>query len=416
MTRSRRHARGWAALPAAGLALACVLAPAAAYEPDSVEMSSDQDDAPVVEPGVHHLEYPAGDAPPQFLAVDRTIDGSTLWVGETVISDKVADNEQFSYYPVSEEGTSCGNEGAVEGSSYFGHEFNTGVTLSGPECADEDRIWFQHYLPSNPDSDYSDEGGRLVVWEEPPADPSSLPPPATRVTWSGQDQPAEGNVDLASSFEDAPELVDGRWDVKVMPGRTELFRVPLDWNQHVEVSLRMNQGANGEITSVEPKLITPLGGYAPWGVPVKGKGANAEEPPDGSGVTLYVDGDTGGAASPSITYRNREAGSDNPAAFPGMYYVQLQLGKADAPKSGVEMTMTVEVVTDKEPTSPYTTEGEPAPDVGGHLKEEEQSADGGGSSETVRWGVVSGLLGGSAVLTVLGFVSLGRYRRTRGTS
>ena len=130
----------------------------------------------------------------------------------------------------------------------------------------------------------------------------------------------------------------------------------------------------------------------------------------------------GGTVSPTITWRNREKPSSNPAAFPGNYYVLLKMGTKDAPKKGADITVGVHVVTDKEPTSPYAEEGDPVPDISGKTKpaddtqggDSTESASGSSDGGSTPWGAVTALFGGSAVMAAAGAVSLGRIPQAAG--
>ncbi len=99
------------------------------------------------------------------------------------------------------------------------------------------------------------------------------------------------------------------------------------------------------------------------------------------------------------------------------------MGTKDAPKKGADVTVGVNVVTDKEPTSPYAEEGDPVPDISGKTKpaddttggdDSRESASGSSDGGSTPWGAVTALFGGSAVMAAAGAVSLGRYRRLLG--
>ena len=132
----------------------------------------------------------------------------------------------------------------------------------------------------------------------------------------------------------------------------------------------------------------------------------------------------GGVASPTITWRNREKPTSNPAAFPGTYYVMLKMGTKDAPKKGADVTLGVNVITDKAADSPYAEDPAPLPDISGKEPvptdddrrrpptiSRRAAARRGGSTP---WGAVIALFGGSAVMAAAGAFSLTRYRKVLG--
>ena len=185
-----------------------------------------------------------------------------------------------------------------------------------------------------------------MVWEEPPVeDASLLPPPSTTQSWDGSVMPAKGEAKLGTSYADAPDLTGGRYEAHVDPGVPALFAVPLDWGQHVEVSMQYKGAEYKDYVPIEAVLVTPLGGEAEW--------AKTDGGPTFPDVNLKYPSMDGGVASPTITWRNREKPTSNPAAFPGTYYVMLKMGTKDAPKKGADVTMGVNVITDKAADSPY---------------------------------------------------------------
>lgn len=370
--------------------------------------------ATVVEPGLHPFTAPAN-GQEGYLAVERTIDNSTIWLGETLFSPKPVDNRYFVRATSEELGESCG--GWPVESTYYFHEYLGGGGFGSESCRNSDRVTFIHNGPTS--GNISDAVGQLVVWEEPPVtDRSILPPPAMTSRWSAKAPPAKGSTDLGTDFASAPEMVDGRWDVHVNPGEPALFKVPLDWNQHMQVHLTYDGVATEDSVPIEPVLISPVGATSYWGKHTAGKNVKA---PDFDDLNLAYSGeDGGGAVSPSITWRNREVDGIT-AAFPGNYYVMLRMNRENTsekalPKSGADITVAVKVITDKSPSSPYSQDPDPIPDLSGEDaadEETEAKVSDASSSESTPWGTVGGLFGGSAVMAAAGFVALAKHRRSR---
>lgn len=409
MTRSRR----WALPAALGLASACLLAPAAAYSPaadEPIKLATEDEEPPTVEPGLHQVELPSG-SESQFLRVRREIPGSTIWVGQALVSEGV----ENGYVGLSvRDGSDQCPYVDFDGSDYEGHKLVTGGINVAPRCSSGNTV----DISQQPTSGFP-LGGQLadlVVWEEPPVENRSvLPPPATQIAWDDEGVPAEGETELGGTYADAPELADGKYDVHVDPAEPALFRVELDWNQHLQLGFSITGKPAGSAL-LTPVLINPVGAESEWATVTDG-------PTLTSVMTTYPNSEAG-VASPSITWRNRESRGVT-AAFPGTYYVSLKLGEKDAPPSGADLSLSVKVITDKEPQSPYTAEYRDsaeavATDIGGHTESPEAESDSdssessgsAGDSGSTPWGAVGGLFAGAVVMALAGGFSWTRYRRS----
>lgn len=415
MIRSRRLA----APAVVGFAAVCLLTPAVAHDAAPAaeqvtlaESLSAADENPL-DSGVYDIHLPEeGDE--GWVAVKREQKGSTIWLAESLASPELRNNRYMSLRQMADgTGSDCGEDSVnFEGDDYRQHQFMSAILRSEGECATSDSVYYSHDAPSG--FEHSEQVTTMAVWEEPPVeDVSLLPPPSLEQKWTGKTDslPEKGDANLGATFAEAPDLTGGRWNAHVDPGKVALFRVPLDWNQHLELGMKYDGEGQDEFVSIEPVLITPLGGISEWGEMQNGAG----DAPSFADLNLKYPTMPAGAVSPSITWRNREADGVT-AAFPGTYYVMIKMGAADAPKQGVDFTMGVNVVTDKAAASPYAEEGDPVPDVGGHSEEEETGDEGeekasGGSGDKTPWGAVSALFGGSAVMAAVGALALGRYRR-----
>ena len=424
MTSTRR-----AALPAAAtLAVACLLAPAMAVESpaadEEITFGTSEADAPVVAPGRYEFRMPEAESE-NFLAVERKIPRSTIWVAQTLVSSGTKNG--YLYYDATgaDSQNRCSDDaGSFEGDDYIGHQFMTGILQIGKgPCLKEDKVdlSYRPYASGDDSKVPSGEKGQIVVWEEPPVeDASLLPPPSTTQSWDGSVMPAKGEAELGTSYADAPDLTGGRYEAHIDPGVPALFAVPLDWGQHVEVSMQYKGTEYKDYVPIEAVLVTPLGGEAEW--------AKTEGGPTFADVNLKYPSMDGGVTSPTITWRNREKPASNPAAFPGTYFVMLKIGTKDAPARGADVTLGVNVITDQAADSPSASEPAPPPDIrgraaaptddGGEGKEGGQggneSASSSSSGGATPWGTVTALFGGAAVMAAAGAFSLSRYRRVRG--
>lgn len=418
MTRSRRLGAATASgFAASSLFAAALFAPASAYDDgdgpadEQVTMTDSEQSAPEVEPGRYRLQLPDATMSSAFFTVPRTEKGSTIWVGESTFADKPTDDTYYLFPTDPETGTDCGDAVSVE--SYIRlHDLVAGSVRSGQNCRKADRVAFRHQ--SADAAKFGNAATTLVVWEEPPVtDASILPPPSITQKWTGAEPPSKGTVELGSTFEDAPELVEGRWQVHVDPGRAALFKVPLDWGQHMELALTFEGETTPKSVRVEPILINPVGGFSDWGEAVDSKKADA---PHFQDIDLAYDLD-GGVVSPSITWRNREKDGVT-AAFPGDYYVLLRLAKQDVRKQGADIIISNTVITDKDAASPYASSADPIPALDGSDKasdegDEKKESASDSSADKTPWPAVGGLFGGSALAAVAGFVALAKHRRSR---
>ncbi|MGZ8745403.1 MAG: hypothetical protein ACXWXO_21010, partial [Nocardioides sp.] len=176
MTSKRR-----AALPvAATLAVACLMAPAMAVDSpaadEEITFGGSAAAAPVVEPGRYKFTMPEVDSE-SFLAVERKIPRSTIWVGQTLVSSGTKNG--YLYYDATggDSQNRCSDDaGSFEGDDYIGHQFMTGILQIGKgPCLKEERVdlGYRPYASGDDSKVPSGEKGQLVVWEEPPVEDAS---------------------------------------------------------------------------------------------------------------------------------------------------------------------------------------------------------------------------------------------------
>ncbi len=322
---------------------------AAVAEPaGSITLAGERSSATVVGTGLHEADI----AVDGWFQVERELKHSTLWVGESIIAPSPTTPEYYLTM-TNRSGEDCKGAGdGTVGEYLFDHELRGGTVSSG-RCSG-DTVWVGHAFGTTPD--YGDRLASVAIWEEPPVW-DDLPEPGMSVAWNGAALDSRGGAELGTSFAEAPELVGGTWNVTLYAGKPAVLKVPLDWNQHVQVSMELFGPEIGELAQVTPRLYNPLGGRVDWATPVAS--ASGTQPPERSSLPLNISGYTGGAVSPSIRYRNREEGSA--AAFAGDYYVSLEVEDNTAMPEGSEVTVSVRVVTDGPIASPYKQEPEPLP-------------------------------------------------------
>ena len=131
MTSTRRSA-----LPvAASLAVACLVAPATAVAGpaahEEITFGSSEADAPVVAPGRYEFTMPEAESE-NFLAVERKVPRSTIWVGQTLVSSGTRNGSLYYDATGADSRNRCSDDtGSFAGDDYIGHQFMTGILRIG---------------------------------------------------------------------------------------------------------------------------------------------------------------------------------------------------------------------------------------------------------------------------------------------
>lgn len=402
------------AVCAGALLLAPTTVAAGGLAQEPVVVSSERGSAPVVEPGAHLLDL----RDDGWLEVRRDSPDATVWVGESVVTPRANNGEHRISVRDDDGDCSWTDEG------WMGEEA-VQVQLRGGGNATDDcagkSVWVKHELL--PSANYVDTPLTLAVWEEPPATVEGLPDPSTEVAWNGSALDVEVvDAELGDGFAAAPDLDEGRYLVRSAVEAPNLFAVDLDWGQHLQVEMSHEEGHTEDAPLVRPRLINPLGITTPWATTLTSQ--SGTPPPDPFLLSSPGTAKRGGVVSPTIRWRNREE-PDNAAAFPGRYYVALDMEDdgRHPDSTGTEFQLTVRVIDDEEPVSPYDEEPSALPDLAADLTaddgepaESSPSTSRDGAAGTTQdddrpWPVVIGLLAGSLVLAAAGALLLGRWRR-----
>ncbi|WP_110207187.1 hypothetical protein [Nocardioides daejeonensis] len=373
---------------------------------EPIPVAAARAEAATATPGLHLLSLP-GDG---WLRVERD-PGSTVWVGESVVTARPNNGEyRLSFHDTDHD---CSWTGPDSVGEYLAQvRLRTGGTASGTCSGDE--LWVRHRLSRF--AQYADTPVTVAVWEEPAPTSKELPGPSRTVAWDGSGVDEVGSVLLGATFAEAPEL-EGRYTVSVAPGVPALFAVPLDWGQHVQVELSLPDGNTEKAPAVTPRLINPLGMTATWADSTASRSGTAA--PERSALSVLTGvASRAGVVSPTIRWRNRDAPA-NAAAFPGRYYVALDM-EVDGPEAesaGATFEVAVKVVTDEEAEAPYA-DAPPLPDLREELTVADERAAVSEKASTSAsaqgdrpWPAAVGLLTGSAVCALAGALLLGRWRR-----
>jgi hypothetical protein len=355
--------------------------------------------------GLYTLPVADGSAE-QYVEVQRTVPGSTLWYGaSSLVPHSTRTTSPTLVLESSPDGT---GDGCVDYESLSTSVSEGGIasrlfsTDHSAACRRADSVVLRTAQGDMPPGDF-----QLVVWEEPPVtNAETLPEKSLSVTWNPGGAAAEPvPVEPGRTFGDAPEVDDGSYEVHVDPGEPALLPIPLTWGQHAQVEASSSTRVPG-YASVAARWFTPLGGTL-------GDTAVSGGPGDRE-ITLDGSGDPAAWVTPTVAWRNREGPADQaPAAFVGSYYLAIDTAAGDLPPEGVDLTLTVARVTDYAPKAPaYDQDPPPMPMVDGSegdaTSAEAVSRD--GSDQGPPWVLVGGLFGTAAAFGAAGAVLLARRK------
>ena len=172
--------------------------------------------------------------------------------------------------------------------------------------------------------------GRLPEWQETGAYVApSVPGKAQKLV-------------AGTGFADAPRIGTGRYALDIVPGESQIVRVPLDWGQQLTVRARFPAGTPGveDLTGVQG----PFGDVQLYSSLLGAMSGSA----GGSDNTSIMPGQDPGeltAMSPVVRYRNREAYGDGQPLLPGDHYVVVSMNADSDGDTWVQpYTLEVEVL------------------------------------------------------------------------
>lgn len=338
---------------------------------ERVQGTTEPDDAPILTAGQYVTEM-GPDGSFQTFTLQRTIPGSTLHVGVSGLTPEFMDGLRLEAYPLplpDSELDNCGSEvpgfGLDRGDDLFGTSLAIGASsyANAEECADGDVL-----LNLERGQRTSGFGGdspidvELLVIEEPAVSTvSGLPEGVLDATWTTPAVPGPAQRLIGgAAFSDAPTVADQRVRGNIVPGETQVYRVPLDWGQsgmfQVEFprrGLRLGEAIGNLGVSVNVRAFGPARGEL--------DSLFGTDDPDPQGTLSGVDPLTLGTATPVLRYRNREEPSDSSrvTSIPGYYYVAVS---TSADSDGESYTVPYELTADVvgEPTGAPEYVGEPA--------------------------------------------------------
>lgn len=239
----------------------------------AVEGTPSESGAPTIGPGQWLDTMP--EQGESYYVLPRSEPGSRLHVGLATRSrsDATASSVRMSILPPGG-GVACFSDASINvvlglrnpvqtigGSSASG----SNPTADGPCSASETLVLKVQHGTGNTEP-LAGQPLEIVVYEEPPlADPTS-PPAAVPGLERGAWEPMEPSSDSTpvvpgSSLASAPVIGDGTWSADIQPGEAQVFAVPADWGQDVQLQLdtRITQEARDAATVASRLDLTPIG-------------------------------------------------------------------------------------------------------------------------------------------------------------
>lgn len=291
--------------------------------------------APTVPPGQYVDTFPGGEGVLHY-RIPRSITGSTLYAGVTA--------EAAGFVPAFYMHLRTKGADGIECASEFGQDINVGGTrnlvtaeISSYKSDPKSACSIARELILDVSVSRETLSGakfELLISEELPLRSSRhLVQREDVIDW--QTMPSVGGAATkppvaGTSISDAPTLMPGRYATSILTGEKQVFAVPLDWGQRlqVEVVVAPRTGALARALSVSDSLDLQLvsrmrGEYGDLSASRKPKNTNTMVATD----EPYVAAQT----TPTISYLNRTAyDSTRFAATPGPQYIVLNKSRVSS--------------------------------------------------------------------------------------
>jgi hypothetical protein len=299
--------------------------------------SIDPEEPTVLPAGVWHDALGEVESPQatHYFRYQRTMADSTVHVG--VIGASLDwENTDGVDIAVTVGDNDCGSDSASSGSLYHG-TFGAGVVVGPDEPGSRDSACLTAdtlEIAVTRDPYASAESARLpvavrIVEEAPVADVADLPAPEPEPTTAPVESGADAE-DLPGSdaLVEAPELDAGGdgavLETEVAQGEEQLYQVPLDWGQRLEVTARVaaqDEQSPAALAVVQPSV--DLSFVAPERDTYQDLTGDAEPSGTYAAEPLEI-----WDATPRVAYLNRFDGTE--AAVPGTYWIALAVTPAPA--------------------------------------------------------------------------------------
>ncbi|MFT4165282.1 MAG: VWA domain-containing protein [Microlunatus sp.] len=284
-----------------------------------------------------------------YYLVRRTSPKSTIRVSASLVNDSadpsVADGIDITAWNPYDQDLDCGHDYESWSANFYGPVISTTLGMPGIHDSDEgctDNDAFLVVIKRYKAGRKSTVPIEIRVSEEPLADnvdqlPEPKDPPAYTPVTIGRPTAVVGG----SSFDEALPLKPGSYQGSIVPGESQIFRVPVGWGQSLRTRLLVDKqrGALGKLldrSSLNLIMVT----YSP------GRG-NALYPPQSKHHSVYVDKAEAHGVTNPVVYRGRSSYSDpekvNSQA--GDYYVVVSAIDTKA-KVSYQLPFTLGVAVD----------------------------------------------------------------------
>lgn len=325
---------------------------------EEVEPGSNQDNAPVLQPGSQYVG--AFEHETMYYRVARTMENSTLHVGLATYNDE-AENWENAEVELSTMGDnrSCGRQRVGWWGSSAANLFRTAQVAAKPiydtehrdaGCAEDDELLLAIHAGGRygEGDDILGQPFELIVEEEPDPingedyyndyDSNGLPWADEDLEWieMERDRESDETIYAGSSLNNAPELEAGQtYDTDILPGEVQVYQIPADWHQQVQVEAffpeadsTLQEHLRSNYTNVHIDILSPHRGRAADNRSSSGSeiGSSRQRISPTDATTLH-------RYSHPIWWPNRYSTSGNhsahSAAVDGNYYVVLSADPAD---------------------------------------------------------------------------------------
>jgi Ca-activated chloride channel family protein len=306
--------------------------------------ASDPAEAPVLQPGQYVDTFGLREEPLTY-RLPRSEVGSTLRAGLTTQAAGSVSGASVRFRDA--EGSECSSDLALGVATGGARPLVTGENSSwhsSPDdpCNAEDELLVEVVNLSN---ELAGTPFELLLSEEPPVEGiDGLPPLEEEVRWTPLRRTAPQEPPVAgSSLSDAPELAPGTYRTEILTGESQVFAVPTDWGQRLQVS-----------ATVPPRrgaLAEAVDRFSVLNLQLLGAGRGAYDDRDLSGAPEPIIGPLDEEAyevvgsTPTIRYLNRTStGSEAYAAVPGSQYIVLNMDSVTDEAFLVPYVLQVELV------------------------------------------------------------------------
>lgn len=423
---------------------------------DEVTGSADIESAPTLEPG-QYVDQWSDDK--LFYRIPRTMEGSSIHVGLTSVNDEettdavafglgTESTDNWDFYGESGSYSTnrdlCDDTNLYMGSGSSSREIRTNLVSAYPDLGRTDNedcgsdgdliLVIDGGTKTEGNNEFEGKRFEFVVEEEPPVtNIDDLPDWADgsieHYNWENLEVSDDGKELMGgNSFNNAPELTPGEsYDSEIYPGETVVYKVPVEWGQHLQAQVDRrtveNEGDSSdggrESPSLELQLFSPRRGEIDHNTSAKGQEFRNF---GGSGVT-----ESWQDMTHPVRWKNREgveaAGFDEMkyASTAGDYYVMISRSQENHFNSGImPFTITTNTFGEVEGEPVYeTADADGAGDASGAATSGDESRDQGDVQDTAQEDSGSSatwaILGAGSVLVVIlvgaGIFLLRRYRR-----